>query len=118
MADRVLRGSRLGAVSYENERSQEPAARIRIEFDCPHGHHFGVVFAQEADLPVTWDCTSCGETALAVNGVAPAPRASKPVRTHWDMLIERRTVADLETLLAERLAELRGTTALSRRKSA
>ena len=118
MADRVLRGSRLGAVSYENERSQEPAARIRVQFDCPHGHHFGVVFAEEADLPVTWDCPSCGESALAVDGVAPAPRPGKPIRTHWDMLIERRTIADLETLLAERLAALRGTSVHSRRKSA
>jgi hypothetical protein len=32
----------------------------------------------------------------------------KPARTHWDMLLERRTVDDLEELLAERLALLRG----------
>ena len=35
-------------------------------------------------------------------------------RTHWDMLLERRTIADLEVLLDERLALLRGT----QRKSA
>ena len=34
----------------------------------------------------------------------------KPVRTHWDMLRERRTVGELEELLAERLALLRSGT--------
>ena len=28
------------------------------------------------------------------------------MRTHWDMLLERRTIADLEALLEERLALL------------
>ncbi|MGI8870016.1 MAG: RNA polymerase-binding protein RbpA, partial [Mycobacteriales bacterium] len=28
-------------------------------------------------------------------------------RTHWDMLMERRTIADLEEVLAERLELLR-----------
>lgn len=109
MGDRVLRGSRLGSVSYENERSQELAARRRIAFDCPEGHHFSRVFAEEADAVATWDCPQCGRTALAVDGARPEPKKVKPVRTHWDMLMERRTVSDLEVLLAERLGEVRGT---------
>jgi hypothetical protein len=32
----------------------------------------------------------------------------KPPRSHWDMLLERRTVADLEAVLAERLEVIRG----------
>jgi len=40
------------------------------------------------------------------------------VRTHWDMLRERRSIAELEELLAERLSLLRsgelGSTAFSR----
>ncbi|SHF63871.1 RNA polymerase-binding protein RbpA [Streptoalloteichus hindustanus] len=38
-----------------------------------------------------------------------APRATsptKPARTHWDMLRERRSIPELEQLLAERLALL------------
>ena len=34
-------------------------------------------------------------------------KKAKPPRTHWDMLMERRTVADLEEVLAERLDVLR-----------
>ena len=33
-------------------------------------------------------------------------RARKPARTHWDMLLERRSVAELEEVLAERLTVL------------
>lgn len=117
MADRVLRGSRLGAVSYENERGQAPAARVRVAFDCPNNHHFEVVFAAEADLPGRWDCPTCGASSLAVDGPAPTAKPTKPVRTHWDMLLERRSVSDLQILLDERLAEIRGD-APSRRRSA
>ena len=35
-------------------------------------------------------------------------KAEKPARTHWDMLLERRSVEDLEVLLTERLELLRG----------
>jgi len=35
------------------------------------------------------------------------PKATQPPRTHWDMLLERRTVKELEELLDERLDLLR-----------
>ena len=35
-------------------------------------------------------------------------KAEKPVRTHWDMLLERRSVKELEDILKERLELLRG----------
>ena len=35
-------------------------------------------------------------------------KATKPARTHWDMLRERRSIEELEELLAERLDEIRG----------
>jgi hypothetical protein len=64
-------------------------------------------FSVEADVPPTWECKVCGATALLVDGAPPEEKAGKPARTHWDMLMERRTVADLEEVLAERLAVLR-----------
>ncbi len=118
MSDRVLRGSRLGSVSYENERTQEPAARRAVGFHCPQGHDFTRVFAQEADLVLCWDCPQCGRSALADDAKSPEPKKTKPVRTHWDMLLERRTTGELEALLDERLGEVRGTSSPARRKSA
>jgi hypothetical protein len=42
-----------------------------------------------------------------VDGPEPEAKKVKPPRTHWDMLMERRTIADLEEVLAERLDVLR-----------
>ena len=45
--------------------------------------------------------------ALAASGESPSPKKAKPPRSHWDMLMERRTVEDLEAVLAERLEVIR-----------
>jgi len=107
MGERVLRGSRLGAVSYESDENAELAPRQIGRYDCSRGHQFSVTFAAEADAPATWECKVCGGSALLVNGTQPEAKAVKPPRTHWDMLMERRTVEDLEEVLAERLDVLR-----------
>jgi rubredoxin len=107
MAERALRGTRLGATSYENDRDTDLAPRQEVSFDCPKGHHFAVPFAADAEIPPTWECRVCGATAITVAGERPAPKKAKPARTHWDMLLERRTIEDLEAVLAERLAAIR-----------
>ncbi len=107
MGERVLRGSRLGAVSYETDRGTEMAARQNVTYDCPVGHSFHMTFAAEADVPAVWECKVCGGESLLVDGERPEPKKVKPARTHWDMLMERRTTEDLEEVLAERLAVLR-----------
>jgi len=106
MSDRVLRGSRLGAVSYESDKHTEFAPRVATSYDCPRGHATTVPFAAEADIPSTWECRVCGATALRRDVEQPEAKATKPARTHWDMLLERRTIAELEEVLAERLAAL------------
>src|SRR5215472_17154972 len=108
MAERALRGTRLGATSYENDRNTDLAPRQEIAFDCPKGHHFTVPFAAEAEVPTTWECRVCGATAFTSAGDLPAPKKVKPPRSHWDMLRERSSIADLEQVLAERLALIRG----------
>ena len=106
MGERVLRGSRLGTTSYETDRNTDLAPRRDAIYDCPHGHSFGVPLSSEAEIPPTWDCRSCGATALLRDATAPEPKKGKQARTHWDMLLERRSLDDLEEVLAERLAEL------------
>ena len=106
MSDRVLRGSRLGAVSYESDRHTELAPRLQTVYDCAEGHATTVPFAAEAEVPPTWECRTCGATALLRDGEQPEPKKGKPARTHWDMLLERRSPAELEEVLAERLAVL------------
>lgn len=106
MSDRVLRGTRLGAVSYESDRHTEFAPRLRTAYDCPNGHETEVPFAAEAEIPATWGCRVCGATALLRDGAQPEEKKGKPARTHWDMLLERRSTEELEEVLAERLAVL------------
>ena len=107
MGERILRGSRLGAVSYESDTTTEFAARQPATYDCPGGHRFTVPFAAEAEVPALWECKVCGANALLVDGTMPEPKKVKPARTHWDMLMERRSIADLEEVLNERLDVLR-----------
>lgn len=108
MSDRSLRGMRLGAQSMESEAGVEPAARQRVEYKCEDGERVFIVFAAEAEIPATW-LTKTGKEAKLVHGEARVeePSNEKPVRTHWDMLLERRSEEDLETILADRLTHLR-----------
>jgi rubredoxin len=106
MAERVLRGSRLGTTSYETDRNTDLAPRREVVFDCPSGHETKMTMAADAEVPATWECRTCGTTALLRDGEAPEARTGKPARTHWDMLLERRSIDDLEDVLNERLAEL------------
>ncbi len=112
MGERTLRGSRLGAVSYETDRNTELAPRQEAEYRCTKGHLFAVSFAADADLPGTWECKADGTPAKLVDGLEPEAKKSKPPRTHWDMLLERRSVKELEVILAERLEHLRSGPAL------
>lgn len=108
MAERALRGSGLGSKSHADPSGVELAPRQEIGFDCPKGHHFTIVFAEEAELPTAWECPRCGESSRRSDGVEPETKETKTPRTHWDMLRERRSIEELEELLAERLDEIRG----------
>ncbi|MBB3037229.1 RNA polymerase-binding protein RbpA [Hoyosella altamirensis] len=106
MADRVLRGSRLGAVSYETDRDHDLAPRRYARYRTPSGEEFEIPFSDDAEIPGTWLCRN-GEEGELVEGTAPEAKKVKPPRTHWDMLLERRSEEELEELLTERLELLK-----------
>lgn len=116
MSDRSMRGTRLGAQSLETDIGVRPAARQDVVYYCPNGHRVVVPFSVEAEIPSLWECR-CGAMALRENTREPESTPNKPVRTHWDMLMERRTTAELEVLLEERLELLRSG-ALTQRRTA
>lgn len=97
----------MGSKSNADPSGIELAPRQDVGFDCPRDHHFTVVFAEEAELPTEWECPRCGAVARRSDGVVAEAKETKPVRTHWDMLRERRSLEELEELLAERLGEIR-----------
>lgn len=106
MPDRSLRGMSIGAKSMESDEGVDFAPRFQAYYDCPNGHTIILPFATDAEVPPVWECR-CGEEALLRDAEKPEPKAVKPQRTHWDMLLERRTVAELQELLDERLELLR-----------
>ena len=106
MADRALRGSNLGTRSMESDENVVPSERQLTVYVCAQGHRTELPFSIEADIPSTWECR-CGLDAKLLNGPEPDVKVVKHVRTHWDMLLERRSLPELEELLEERLTLLR-----------
>jgi RNA polymerase binding protein RbpA len=107
MRSHTMNATGLGSKSYENAQDVTLSPRLQLHFDCPSHHHFSVTFSTEATLPGSWDCPTCWAPAVRSDGVRTADEPSKRTRTHWDMLRERRSVAELTELLAERLALLK-----------
>ena len=111
MADRSLRGMRLGSQSLQSEEGVEFASRRKSVYRTEDGTTFEVVFASEAEIPEVWSSPRTGQEGrlIAEDGtlVQSEEVETKAPRTHWDMLLERRTRAELEELLQERLEYLR-----------
>ncbi|ONI71181.1 hypothetical protein ALI144C_52685 [Actinosynnema sp. ALI-1.44] len=110
MARGTLRGYRWGHTTVEPDRYTGPVARVTVQFACKRGHEFTVPFAPEAELPTSWTCRQHGvEDCARINAAASASAVAKgkPPRTHLTMLYERRSVAELELLLADTLAAIR-----------
>ncbi|AKK03112.1 RNA polymerase-binding protein RbpA [Corynebacterium epidermidicanis] len=106
MADRVLRGSRMGAVSYETDRDHDLAPRQLVKYKTETGEVYEVPFADDAEIPGTWLCKN-GQVGVLMEGEGIESKPAKPPRTHWDMLRERRSIEELDVLLEERIELLR-----------
>ncbi|MBN9606796.1 MAG: RNA polymerase-binding protein RbpA [Actinomycetales bacterium] len=111
MADRSLRGMRLGSQSLQSEEGVEFAARRKAVYRAEDGSTFEMTFAADAEIPEVWQSPRTGQEGRLVDEdgalVAVEEAEVKAPRTHWDMLLERRTRAELEELLQERLELLR-----------
>ena len=104
MADRrVMRGSRLGAVSYETDRTHNLAPRHIARYRTENGEEFDIPLADDAEIPDAWLCRNGMEGRLIDGGDLAEPKKVKVQRTPWDMLRERRSIEQLEELLKERL---------------
>ena len=121
MADRSLRGMRLGAQSFQTEEGVDFVDRITARYRAEDGTEFDVVFAEDAEIPAHWEHARSGQSGIlldaAGNPVEDDRAEERAARTHWDMLLERRTIPELEELLAERLELLRAQRGESRRSA-
>jgi hypothetical protein len=111
MADRSLRGMRLGSQSLQSEEGVVFSPRITARYRSDDGSTFEVTFSEEAEIPETWTSPKSGKAGVLLESdgtpVESTKQETKAPRTHWDMLLERRTRAELEELLEERLQYLR-----------
>ncbi|HUR51732.1 MAG TPA: RNA polymerase-binding protein RbpA [Mycobacteriales bacterium] len=104
----AIRGSRVGAGPMGEAERGEAAPRIRVSFWCANKHETRPSFAEEAQIPETWDCPRCGFPAGRDKGAPPAPPKTEPYKTHLAYVRERRNEADGEAILQEALQRLRG----------
>jgi len=84
----------------------ELADRVEVTYICESDHEFVRVFAADITIPATWDCPHCGKSSTTESQPLPND-SSAPQRSHWDMLLERRSMDELEDMLIERVKELR-----------
>lgn len=104
MAERSLRGMSIGAKSLESDENVDFAPRREVAYVCPNGHRTILPLAEGADAPDEWECR-CGQVARleGQDDNDQGDADSKAIRTHWDMLIERRSEDELKTVLDKRL---------------
>ena len=112
MADRTLRGTRIGSTSLQGEVGVELSPRRIVEYLTDRGNRFTVMFDADAEPPAEWTDLKSGELGFLDDEAGRTARAEfeekeSSQRTPWDMLIERRTREELEELLEERLKLLR-----------
>ena len=95
----------------QSEEGVEFSPRKRAVYRTVDGTSFEVVFAAEAEVPDMWESPRTGQEGRLVgeDGELVEQEAvdTKAPRTHWDMLLERRSIPELEELLEERLSLLR-----------
>lgn len=103
MAERSLRGMSIGAKSLESDDNVDFAARNDVAYVCPKGHRTILPFAEGADVPGEWECRCGGIAKREGEGEDEADDLNKPTRTHWHMLLERRSEEELAVLLEKRL---------------
>lgn len=112
MADRTLKGTRIGSTSLQGEAGVELSPRTPVEYLTERGRAFTVMFDADAEPPAEWVDQRTGEIGFLDDEAGRTARAEfeekeASNRTPWDMLIERRSRDELEEILEERLRILR-----------
>ena len=111
MADRSLRGMRLGSQSLQSEEGVVFSPRKTSTYRATDGTTFEVTFSADAEVPTVWESPKSGVEGRLIDDAGALVESEqadeKVARTHWDMLLERRTRAELEEILEERLTYLR-----------
>jgi hypothetical protein len=85
----------------------ESQPRREVSYWCVNGHHTPRWPSAHSPAPHLWDCRHCGLPAGQDPANPPEPLAVPQFKTPIGYLLERRTEAECEALLAEALQRLR-----------
>jgi hypothetical protein len=92
-------------------RTVVPVTKVPVTYWCPKGHQTTPVFANlsEADIPTSWDCPHCGQTAAREpgGGAAEARSSDEPYKSHLEYAKERRSPDEAEAVVEQALEKLR-----------
>jgi RNA polymerase-binding protein len=95
-------GSATAEIPYERLAHRQLAPYL-----CTRGHRFEVTFAAGVEAPAAWECR-CGAPAAAADAGHDGGAGGEHSR-HVGTVFGRRTEAEREQLLADRLGQVRGT---------
>lgn len=123
MSDKRLLGTRMGRTSMETEEGVDFVPTQSVTFRTADGEEFDVTFMEGVELPFDWTSPHTGKPGRRLDskgkpiiGVDPnAPTPAAPAVTHWEQLLKRRTIEELEVILAERREEMRAAGQLNSR---
>jgi hypothetical protein len=129
MNNKQLRGTRLGSISHQSEEGVEFVETENVTFRTEDGEEFTVTFMSGVEVPFDWVSPRSSKVGRRldakgkpIQGDDPnAPSPIPPTVTHWEQLMKRRTIEELEIILADRIAEGRANgefDAIELRKSA
>lgn len=109
-----FRGTRAGVTegtgfSFESEDHGKPLPRVRVSYWCAKGHETTPVFLKlpEDQIPLAWDCRTCGGPASRDGQAAAADALDDGYKSHLEYVKERRSDQDAEDVLAGALEKLR-----------
>lgn len=103
----AIRGSRVGSGPMGEAERGDAAPRQRVSFYCVKGHETQPSFADDAPVPESWECPTCGLPAGRDADNPPAAPKIEPYKTHLAYVKERRSDGDGESILDEALERIR-----------
>lgn len=112
LVGRVAHGAGVVAPSAYREvegfSPEGPVQTQEVVYLCASGHEMTLTMHHEAEVPTSWDCRYCSKVAGIVGAlVAVADDLEDLPGRHMRTVRLRRTDAELQALLDERLAILR-----------
>jgi ribosomal protein L37AE/L43A len=108
MSKEAIRGHSLNSQSLITAEGVELEPRQLVVYSCLKCQStLRIPLAIGAEVPDRWDCSNCGASAWRDGSTVVADEEEKTGKTPFEMLLERRTRAELEVILEERLSYLR-----------